>query len=117
MKELDVYQAVWKKYLPVIAMKIKEAQRKNESVSFPLYKPEFQVASKRKKISFEFDLEMKDSRVLNNSSIPPIAKDLSEALRQNLAMKQQIGIGHFKFTMNSDFIMSIAVESVEVEVN
>lgn len=28
MKELDIYQAVWKKYLPVIAMKIKESQRK-----------------------------------------------------------------------------------------
>ncbi len=115
MKELDVYQAVWKKYLPVIAMKIKESQRKNESVSFSLYKPEFQVASKRKKISFEFDLEMRDSRVLNNSSIPPIAKDLSETLRQNLAMKQQIGIGYFKFSMNSDFILTIAVEAQTVD--
>ena len=91
-------------------MKIKEAQRKNEPISFSLYKPEFQVASKRKKISFEFDLEMKDSRVMNNSSIPPIAKDLSEVLRQNLAMKQQIGIGYFKFSMNSDFIFTIQVE-------
>lgn len=117
MKELDIYQAVWKKYLPVIAMKIKEAQRKNEAVSFNLYKPEFQEASKRKKISFDFELEMKDSRVMNNSSIPPIAKDLSEALRQNIAMKQQIGIGSFKFSMNADFILTILAEPQVVESN
>ncbi len=116
MKELDIYQAVWKRYLPVIAMKIKESQRKNDAVTFSLYKPEFQVASKRKKISFDFELEMKDSRVMNNSSIPPIAKDLSEALRQNIAMKQQIGIGSFKFSMNADFMLTIQAEPIIVKV-
>ena len=117
MKELDVYQAVWKKYLPVIAMKIKEAQRKNEASSFNLYKPEFQVASKRKKISFDFELEIKDARVLNNSTIPLVAKDLSEALRQNLVMKQLISTGHYKFTLNSDFIFSIEVSPQVLSAN
>jgi hypothetical protein len=63
MAEVETYQTVWKRYLPVIAMKIKEATRKNQPASFNLYRQEFQVAAKKKKdIPLEFTLEMKNGR-------------------------------------------------------
>jgi hypothetical protein len=109
MAEVDIYQIVWKRYLPVIMMKVKEAIRKNEPVSVQLYKPEFQYVGKKKNVVYEFELEMKNGRAANNLRISAIAKDLSETLRQNPFMRDLMDRAHYKFVLNSDFMLKIEV--------
>ncbi len=107
MQESEIYQPVWKKYLPVIAMKLKQAIRKNEPVAFNVYKPDFQSITKRKKTIFDFTLEIRDGQVKNTLSLPEIAKDLFKVLKQDVAMNQLINNGYIVFILNSDFVLTL----------
>jgi hypothetical protein len=107
MQESEVYQPVWKKYVPVIAMKLKQAIRKNEPASFNVYKPDFQNVTKRKKTVFDFTLEIRDGQVKNTLSLPEVAKDLFKVLKQDVALSQLINNGRVTFILNSDFILTL----------
>lgn len=107
MQESEIYQPVWRKYLPVIVMKLKQAMRKNEPAAFNLYKPDFQNITKRKKTVFDFNLEIKDGQIKNSLNLPEVAKDLYKVLKQDNAMNQLINSGHFVFNLNSDFALTL----------
>ena len=109
MVDAEVYQLVWKKYLPVIVMKIKEAARKNEPATIKLHRPEFEYAGKKKKVNFQFELEMKNGRAANIVRISSIAKGLSETMRQNPVMRGLMERQHYKLVLDSEFVLSIEV--------
>ena len=107
MKEIEIYQAVWKKYLPVIAMKLKQVIRNNESTHVGMYQFEFHSTGKKKKVGYQFDLEINKGRVINDISGSAVAKQLSETLRQDPVVRPLLNSGHFLFSLNSDYILTI----------
>lgn len=117
MKNIDVYQPVWKKYLPVLAMRMKQAIRNNQSYGITLYKPEFLYVAKKKKEVFDFALEIKAGRVMNGADHTPIAKDFSEVIKTDLTLRQTMGNGHFKFTLNAEFVLTIDIIAMPSKLN
>jgi len=115
MQESEIYQPVWKKYVPVIAMKLKQAIRNNQSSAFNVYKPDFQSITKRKKTVFDFTLEVRDGQVKNTLSLPEVAKDLFKVLKQDANISQLINTGYFTFVLNSDFILTLQKGASVVE--
>ncbi len=107
MKEAEVYQTLWKRYLPVISMKLKQVIRNNESAHVGMYKFEFHSSGKKKKSGYQFDLNIRNGRVVNDVSTSAVALQLSEMLRADPTIKSLLNSGHFNFNLNSDFILTI----------
>ena len=111
MKELEIYQAVWKKYLPVIAMKLKQVIRNNESSHVGMYQFEFHSTGKKKKTGYQFDLELNKGRVMNDISGSLVAKQLTETMKADPVVRPLLNLGHFMFSLNSDYILTIQLKS------
>ncbi|HYV95177.1 MAG TPA: hypothetical protein VE978_25605 [Chitinophagales bacterium] len=111
MKELEIYQAVWKKYLPVIAMKLKQVIRNNESSHVGMYQFEFHSTGKKKKVGYQFDLELNKGRVMNDISGSLVAKQLTETMKSDPTVRPLLNSGHFIFSLNSDYILTIQIKS------
>ena len=107
MKELEIYQMVWKKYLPVITMKLKQVIRKNEATHVGMYQFEFHSTGKKRRVGYQFDLDMDKGRIMNDISASPAAKQLSETLKQDATVKSLLSSGRFSFTLNGDFVLTI----------
>ncbi len=116
MKDIEVYQTLWKKYLPVISMKLKQVVRNNESAHVGMYKFEFHSSGKKKKSGYQFDLNIRNGRVINDISSSPVAAQLSEILRQDPVIKSILNSGYFNFTLNSDFILTIQQKSEQSQI-
>jgi hypothetical protein len=111
MKDIEHYQALWKKYLPVIAMKLKQVIRNNEASHVGMYQFEFHSTGKKKKTGYQFNLELDKGRVLNDISSSLVAKQLSETMKADPIVKPLLNLGHFMFTLNSDYILTIQAKS------
>lgn len=109
MSNSKIYQSVWNKYLPVIILKLKSAINKNELQQFGMDRIDFENASSRKNVKFQFTLEMKEGRTLLNKNNSSVATDFARALNDQEITKELIKKGHFKFIMDNKFILSIQV--------
>ena len=107
----NTFQRVWTKYLPLISLKLKQAINKNDLQQINLDKFDFVSASANKNCSFS--LEYKDGATLNSMKMSVIAREFSEALNSNEAVKRMIKSGHFTFKLNSNFVLSIQKHSTE----
>jgi hypothetical protein len=107
MNDIKIYQPVWNKYMPVITMKLKSAVKNNELQKLGMDKIDFENAGSRKNAKYQFNLEMREGRAISNKSNSPIALDFARALNENDTTKALVKTGHFKFAMDSKFILSI----------
>ena len=111
MKELEIYQAVWKKYLPVIAMKLRQVIRNNEASHVGMYQFEFHSTGKKKKVGYQFDLDLNKGRVINDISGSLVAKQLTETMKSDPVVRPLLNSGHFIFSLNSDYILTIQIKN------
>ena len=102
-----MYQYVWNKFLPVIAMKLKTAVKKNEPQVLEIDKLDFERASDKKNAKYQFKLEMNEGRALRSKDNSAIALDFARALNEFESTKEIIKTGSFKFSMNTKFMLSI----------
>ena len=112
MKEAEVYQLIWRKYLPVITMRLKQVVRTGEPVTIGMYKFEFQSEGNKKKSGYHFNLEMKDGRVANDIGKNLPAKELSDMLRQDPNTRPILNEGYFTITLSPEFILTIDKKKV-----
>src|ERR1041385_4882607 len=95
MKEQEMYHAVWMKYLPVITLKLKQTIRNGEPTHVGMYHFEFHKSGKKRNIGHQFDLELKNGRVINDISKTAVARELNAVMKEDFALKSLIGSGHF----------------------
>ena len=107
MSDTKIYQMVWNKYLPVIVMKMKSAVKKNELQQIGMDRIDFENASQKKNARFQFNLEMKQGRLIINKNTSSVARDFARALNEYEITKEMIKASHFKFNLSNKFILSI----------
>ena len=107
MKENEIYQAVWKKYMPVMIMKLKQVIRNSESAHVGMYQFEFHTSGKKKRTGYQFDMDLDKGKLKSDISSSVVAKELNEMLKLDPTMRQLLVTGSFNFSLNSDFILTI----------
>ena len=102
-----MYQFVWNKFLPVIALKLKAAVKKREPQLLEIDKLDFERASDKKNAKYQFKLELNEGRALKSKDNSAIALDFARALNEYEATKQIIKSGSFRFNLNTKFVLTI----------
>ncbi len=113
MSDLTTYQPVWKKFLPVIAIKIKSAVKNGGQQTVAMDKLDFEKASSSKNRKYQFNLELNEGRTLKSRKAPTIANDFARALNDYEITKEIIRTGNFSFTLDSKFILTIFLKKQE----
>jgi len=107
MKDAELYQQVWKKYLPVITLKLKQVIRSNEPTHIGMYRFEFHSSSKKTKLGHQFDLHITKGKVLNSFTQPTLVKELMNVLKEDSSVRVLLSSGDFSISLNADFILTI----------
>ena len=113
MSDLTMYQQVWKKFLPVIAIKIKSAVKNGGQQTVAMDKLDFEKASSSKNRKYQFNLELNEGRTLRSRQASTIAHDFARALNDYEITKEIIRTGNFSFTLDSKFILTIFLKKQE----
>ena len=112
---MNLYQKVWDKFLPVIAMKLKSALRKQETEYLVIDQVDFEKAGYRKKQNYQFHLEMNEGRVLKSNKTSTVGIDFARAMKEYPPVYDIIKNGIFVFTFNSKFVLSIESKAANVQ--
>jgi hypothetical protein len=115
MSNLKIYQSVWNKFLPVIAMKLRTAVKQGELQKLDMDKLDFEKASNRKNCKYQFDLELNEGRTLRSKTTATIGLDFARALNEYEPTRDLIKAGIFKFNLSSKLILSISQIKAEVK--
>src|ERR1041384_7956595 len=107
MSDLKIYQAVWNKFFPLIALKLKAAVRKSERQSIGMDKIDFEKSSHRKNSKYQFDVEINDGLLVGRKKTTAVGIDFARALSEYEPTKEIIKSGNYRFNLNSKFILSI----------
>ena len=107
MKDQELYQALWKKYLPVIAMKLKQVMRSGEPAHVGMYQFEFHNGGKKRSVGHQFNLELNKGKVVNDISKVPLAKELREVMKEDSQLGSLLVEGHFVFSLDKSFVFTI----------
>jgi hypothetical protein len=107
LKEQEMYHAVWVKYLPVITLKLKQTIRNGEPAHVGMYQFEFHGSGKKRSVGHQFDLELKNGRIMNDISKTPLAKELNAVMREDQTLWPLVYSGHFSFALDGGFIFTI----------
>ena len=78
-----------------------------EPQQMKLQKHDFIVAGERKTSGYQFNLEVKNGKGVNNISGIAVARDLLEILKSDAKCKEIIAEKNFKINLGSDFILHI----------
>jgi len=108
-KAKEVYHEVWKKYLPLISMKLKQTMRTGDPSHIGMYRFEFHSdgTSKSKGTNHVFMLDVKNGRVMNDISKVEVAQELNSILREESGVETVLRAGHFHFNLDSNFQLTI----------
>src|SRR5690349_7959355 len=107
MSDINTYQPVWKKFLPVIVIKIKSAVKNGTQQQVPMDRLDFEKASNSKNRKYQFDLELNEGRTLRSKQTPTIAHDFARALNDHEITKEIIRTRNFRFKLDSKFVLNI----------
>jgi hypothetical protein len=102
-----LYQPVWDKFLPVIAMKLKSALRKQESEFLVMDQLDFEKASQRKRLSYQFHLELNEGRVVKSKNTTAVGIDFARALKDYPPVFELLKMGVFIFAFNNKYVLSL----------
>ena len=103
-----LYQPVWDKFLPVIAMKLKSAIKKQESEYLAMDQLDFEKAGQSKRSNYLFNLELNEGRIINSKTTSGIGIDFARALKEYPPIYEMIKGGVFVFTFNSKYVLSLS---------
>jgi hypothetical protein len=109
----NLYYPLWRKYLAVIAVQMKNAVNGEREITIP--KTELNALGERKISEFLFRLEIKNAKVLTNIRGVNMAKDFVDILNESKTIRTLLENGHFTFGMAKDYILRINVVNTPVE--
>ncbi len=115
MSTNNLYQPVWDKFLPVIAMKLKSALKKQEPEYLVMDQLDFEKASHRKNSKYQFHLELNEGRIIRSKDTSAVGLDFARALKDNALIYSLIKDGIFIFALNNKFVLSLAPKLKAVE--
>lgn len=105
MRDSNIYYPLWRKYLPVIEIQIRNA--KNGLKKIQLSKIEFESFGKRDDSDYTFNLEIKNGKVINDISGTAVARDLFDILKSNSNIKMEFTDKHYKINLGIDYNLKI----------
>ena len=105
MSEKNLYHSLWRKYLNVIEILMRNAN--NGEQVLKLQKYEFEVSGNRKDSGYTFTLEIVNGLVVNNISGSAVARDLYDILKESEKVKSIFKKMKFKITLGEDYILKI----------
>lgn len=106
-KEQEMFRVIWARYLPVIALKLKQMIRTGQAVHIGMHPSDFHRSGKKRNIGHQFSLELKDGRLMNDISKLAAAKELREAMREDPQVGSLLHGGHFLFQLDGGFVFTI----------
>ena len=104
MKDKNLYYGLWRKWLAVIAMKMKHPPQQ-----FSMNQTEFEMVGNRPSAGFAFNLEIDRGRVVNNIDGSAVARDLRDILLANDKTREMLNTGAFKFSLSGTFVFTISI--------
>lgn len=107
MKDSNLYYPLWLKYSPVFVMLLKKALKGTETIS--LNKNDFETLGDRKISDYTFNLEIKNTKVVNGIRHTAVARDLYDVLITNTKTKELLQNRHYKLSLGKEFILRILV--------
>jgi len=105
MSEKNLYYRLWRKYLNVIEILMRNAN--NGEQVLQLQKYEFEVSGNRKDSGYTFTLEIVNGLVSNNISGSAVARDLYDILLESEKVKSMFKEKNFKITLGREYILKI----------
>jgi hypothetical protein len=108
MTDKNLYYQLWQKYLPVIALQMKNAI-KGGAKEIKMSKIEFEKYGNRKASDYVFNLEIKDSKLFNNIGGTAVARDLFDMLLTNNSVKELFIANNYKISLGKEFILNISI--------
>ena len=103
-----MFEQVWKKYLPVIKILLKQA--KEEEKKLQLNKIDFEKALLLKKSSLRFTIEMVNGKVENIVSDSVLATALISVFQESESALEILTQGSFTIKMNNKYQLLIAAK-------
>jgi hypothetical protein len=108
MKESNIYIPLWKRYLPVISVQMRNAQ--NGVKEIKMRKSEFEVFGNRAASNYFINLEINNGKVVNNINGTAVARDLYDVLISHESCKMLLANKYYKFSLGKEFILRISVQ-------
>ena len=108
MKDKNLYIPLWKKYLPVIRLQMKNAL--NGPKEIKMSKVQFEDYGARKAANYLINLVIKKSRVQNSIKNTAVAKDLFDVLNEDKQCRDLMEASDYTFTLGAEFIFRINVD-------
>lgn len=105
MSEKKLYHSLWRKYLNVIEILMRNAN-KGEQV-LQLQKYEFEVSGNRKDSGYTFTLVIINGKADNNLNGSAVARDLYGILNESEKAKTMFKEKNYKITLGNDYILKI----------
>lgn len=100
-----MFTQTWNKYLPIIKILMKRSVSGLQTLD--MNSTDFQRAAGGRKVKFTFSISLHRGRIQNNSTPPPLARELSVVLQENIETGKLIRQYDYEFSLNSNFQLTI----------
>jgi hypothetical protein len=107
MSEKNLYHGLWRKYLNVIEILMRNTNRGEQVIQLQKY--EFEVSGNRKDSGYTFTLQIVNGLVVNNISGSAVARDLYAILKGSEKVKSMFKENNYKITLGKDYILKIRI--------
>lgn len=101
--ETAKYINLWKKYLPVIRIQLKNSLQRDEILQ--LNKIEFEAVGDRDSSGYSFNLEIQNGKVTNDISGTAVARDLYQVLNNDTILFEFSKDKKIKISMSESFLL------------
>jgi hypothetical protein len=103
---MNLYYPLWKKYLPVISVQMRNALNAEKEIK--MHKSEFEVYGNRVISDYFINLEIKNGKVVNNINGTAVARDLFDILSSDPNCKKLLANNYYKFSLGKEFVLRIS---------
>lgn len=109
MDEQGKYTRVWKKYLPVIRMKMKKAVSAEQELQ--LDEIDFKMPGKKAVSGYSFSLEIDKGSVSNNIAGAVAARTLLDVLKEDQVSRELLSKHKVKISLDRKFCLRMGAEA------
>jgi hypothetical protein len=107
MDEQGKYARVWKKYIPVIRIKMKQAVASEQQLM--LDEIDFKMGGKKAVSGYSFNLEMDKGSVSNNIAGAIAARTLLDVLREDTVCRELLSKHRVKINLDRRFCLRMEI--------
>jgi hypothetical protein len=108
--ETEKYINLWKKYLAVIRIQLKNSLRRDEMLQ--LSKIEFEAAGDRDSSGYTFNLEIQNGQIANDISGTAVARHLYKVLNDDAILNEFLKGKKIKISLSKSFILKLKVSLI-----